>query len=54
MPNISDVSIKMRHLRSTILQIAAKLGTARANARHAASVSVGDPSRGDQLHSPRR
>jgi len=34
MSNVSDVSIRMRHLRSTTLQIAAKRGKARANTRH--------------------
>jgi hypothetical protein len=35
MSNVSDVSIKMRHSRSTTLQLAAKRGKARANTRHA-------------------
>jgi len=34
MPNVSDVSVKMRRLRITTLQIAEELGTARANTRH--------------------
>jgi hypothetical protein len=34
MPNVSDVSVKMRRLRITTLQIAEKRGKARANTRH--------------------